>query len=82
MRCCRLPNKYDGKLEAPALFHHSDDEISSSVDEISSSGGATGGGGRGDYYLWASHCTYWWPNDAYVLKAPVRKRYTFGAVLR
>ena len=46
-----LPDKYDGKLEAPALFQHE-------------------GSGPGSYYLWASHCTYWFPNDAYVLQQP------------
>lgn len=66
LRCvCRLPNKYDGKLEAPALFHHA------SVDAVpDGSGVSSGSAGGSDYYLWASHCTYWFPNDAYLLRAP------------
>ena len=43
-----LPNKYDGKLEAPVVFKPSDAE----------------------YAIWASHCTYWFPNDAYLLTSP------------
>lgn len=42
------PNRYDGKLEAPALFYD---------------------GGSKLYYLWTSHCTYWWPNDARLLQS-------------
>jgi len=46
-----IPNKYDGKLEAPALF----------VDSKFPSGEK--------FYIWASHCTYWFANDAYVLSS-------------
>ena len=41
-----LPNRYDGKLEAPAPFF--DAEASR-------------------HYIWTSHCTYWFPNDAVLL---------------
>jgi hypothetical protein len=41
-----LPNKYDGKLEAPAAFYDAPAKRN---------------------YLWTSHCTYWFPNDAVLL---------------
>ena len=44
-----LPNKYDGKLEAPSVFHDA---------------------GTSTYYMWTSHCTYWFPNDAVLLSSP------------
>jgi hypothetical protein len=41
-----LPNKYDGKLEAPAAFYDATSKQN---------------------YMWTSHCTYWFPNDAVLL---------------
>ena len=41
-----LPNRYDGKLEAPAPFFDAETKR---------------------HYIWTSHCTYWYPNDAVLL---------------
>ena len=41
-----LPNRYDGKLEAPATFFDAETK---------------------HHYIWTSHCTYWFPNDAVLL---------------
>ena len=43
-----LPNKYDGKLEAPAAFHDPSTM---------------------KHYIWTSHCTGWFPNDAVLLES-------------
>eukprot|EP01051_Picozoa_sp_SAG22_P012206 SAG22_NODE_1247_length_5014_cov_14.420142_1_plen_434_part_00 len=69
-----LPNRYDGKLEAPGVFRRP------APAAVAAGGGSASGAGAGgghaeaaagsDYFVWASHCTYWFPNDAYVLQAP------------
>lgn len=66
-----LPNKYDGKLEAPSPFYNPPSggtrgRGNSSIRSTRS----TDSGSSGSYYLWTSHCTYWFPNDALLLNSP------------
>jgi hypothetical protein len=63
-----LPNKYDGKLEAPSPFYFQQptEPALGRGDSITTISAAA----QYRYFVLASHCTYWFPNDAVLLGSP------------